>query len=495
MQVRRIIVFGFAVLFAAVGIGFWALPEKAALGFHLEAVGVAGLATLRADLGGLFVGAALLCIAGAWTKRGALLMATAVILGAVVTGRLIALVANGVVEGFASNLAIEVAAIAALLACARGLEAPSASAPRRASRTALAAGVVVLIAVVTAAVLLNPGVQRWMFERAAARATANVNSAPLADDALRVAIAGSSAPLTSLRRANACVAVFAGGRFYVVDAGPSSVENLSASGIPMSQIGGVFLTHYHSDHIGELGELNLQTWANGRPAPLPVYGGPGIEQVVDGFNEAYRLDQGYRTAHHTAQVMVPENWPLVAHRVELEGPPAAEKSRSALVLDDGTLRVTAFEVDHTPIAPAYAYRFDYKGRSVLITGDTKFHPPLTQAAKGADVMVSEAIARPMVEALQRGSTAANRERAAHIMHDIQDYHISPQEAARIANDAGVKLLVFYHLLPAPDGFLPRSVFGQGVNEVRKGDWVIADDGSLYTLPIGSSEVRIGRLGS
>jgi ribonuclease Z len=79
------------------------------------------------------------------------------------------------------------------------------------------------------------------------------------------------------------------------------------------------------------------------------------------------------------------------------------------------------------------------------------------------------------------------------LHDIEDYHITPEQAARVANDAGIELLVVYHLLPAPDGLLPRRVFGQGVNEARKGDWTIADDGSLYTLPLGSQEVRIGRV--
>ena len=98
--------------------------------------------------------------------------------------------------------------------------------------------------------------------------------------------------MPSAERAKACVAVFAGGKFYVVDVGPESVENLVLWGVPLSSIGGVLLTHFHSDHIGELGELNLQTWANGRPGPLTVYGGPGVEQVVEGFNVAYRLDQG-----------------------------------------------------------------------------------------------------------------------------------------------------------------------------------------------------------
>jgi ribonuclease Z len=317
--------------------------------------------------------------------------------------------------------------------------------------------------------------------------------APMADDALRVAVCGSSAPLPSPDRAKACVAVFAGGKFYLVDVGPESVENLVLWGIPMSQVGGVMLTHFHSDHIGDLGELNLQTWAAGRPMPLPVYGGPGVESVVDGFNAAYRLDQGYRTTHHGAAIMNPETWPMLARPVELDGPATAAKDRTGVVLEDGALRVTAIEVDHAPISPAYAYRFDYKGRSVLVTGDLKSHQPLIAAAKGVDVMVSEAISFTMTRSIGEGARAGGRDRAATIMHDIEDYHITPEQSAAIANAAGVKLLVFYHLLPAPDGWLPRRLFAQGIDQARDGEWTIADDGSLYTLPIGSSEVRRGRV--
>ena len=88
---------------------------------------------------------------------------------------------------------------------------------------------------------------------------------------------------------------------------------------------------------------------------------------------------------------------------------------------------------------------------------------------------------------------AGRRGAAAIMHDIEDYHITPEQASRIANEAGVSLLAFYHLLPAPDGMLARRVFAQGIDEVRVGDWTIADDGSLYTLPIGSRSVQVGRI--
>jgi ribonuclease Z len=79
------------------------------------------------------------------------------------------------------------------------------------------------------------------------------------------------------------------------------------------------------------------------------------------------------------------------------------------------------------------------------------------------------------------------------MHDIEDNHITPEQAAQIANEAQVKLLAFYHLLPAPDGFLPRRLFAQGIDDARRGDWTMADDGTLYTLPIGSNQVQVGRI--
>jgi ribonuclease Z len=277
-----------------------------------------------------------------------------------------------------------------------------------------------------------------------------------------------------------------------VDAGPESVENLVTWGIPLSEIGGVLLTHFHSDHIGDLGELNLQTWAAGRRSTLPVYGGPGVDRVVNGFNEAYVLDQGYRTAHHGDKVMPPPTWPMVARTVGVGAPPSGG-NRRAVVLQDGALTITAFEVDHAPISPAYAYRFDYKGRSVFITGDLKFQPSLAAAVRGADVLVSEAIAVNMTRALGKGAGAAGRDQAAAIMHDIEDYHMTPEQAAGIANDAQVSLLVFYHLLPAPDGALARRVFGNGVDDVRHGKWTIADDGSLYTLPIGTTQVHEGSI--
>jgi ribonuclease Z len=99
----------------------------------------------------------------------------------------------------------------------------------------------------------------------------------------------------------------------------------------------------------------------------------------------------------------------------------------------------------------------------------------------------------MTQSLGKGASAAGRDRTAAIMHDIEDYHITPEQAARIANQAGVRLLAFYHLLPAPDGVLARRLFAQGISEARQGEWTIADDGTLYTLPLGSTRIQVGRV--
>jgi ribonuclease Z len=501
-NVNRNLVSLLALLFLALGASFWIAPMAMAERFGLAPIHGNGLVSVRADLGGLFMGMGILCAVGALKRRRGAVLAAAVVLGSVLLGRVIGWMVGAGAPIGTRELAIELGAFVALVVMARrlgaGAEGPAPLASRVQSSSShkvlkRTLGSASVLALGSVAVLFNASAQQAIFDGAAKQMSARVNDAPLADDALRVAIAGSSAPLPSAKRAKASVVVFAGGKFWVVDSGPESVENLVLWRIPLSQIGGVLLTHFHSDHIGDLGELQLQTWAGGRLLPLAVYGGPGIEGVVAGFNQAYALDQGYRTTHHGEHVMPSSAWGMVAHTVLLDGPPTDKLDRTGLVYDDGVLRITAIEVNHAPIAPAYAYRFDYKGRSVVVTGDLTYHPPLIECAKDADVLVSEAISRSMTKSLEHAAHGSGLGRTEAIMHDVQDYHISPEEAASLANDAHVRLLVYYHLLPAPDGFIPRRLFASGVNRVRKGDWTIADDGSMYTLPIGSREVRVGEI--
>src|SRR5262249_35277501 len=132
------------------------------------------------------------------------------------------------------------------------------------------------------------------------------------DKALRVVLCGTSSPAPDAARAKACTLVIAGGRAFVVDTGPESWKTLALAAFPAARIVAVLLTHFHSDHIGELGEFRVQTWFGGRKQMLPVYGGPGVERIVAGFNEAYALDDVYRAAHHGPEVTPIAAAPLVA---------------------------------------------------------------------------------------------------------------------------------------------------------------------------------------
>lgn len=309
-----------------------------------------------------------------------------------------------------------------------------------------------------------------------------------ADDALRLLVCGSSSPLPSPDRARPCLAVIAGGHFYVVDTGSGSWNTMALLRIPGERIGGVLFTHFHSDHIGDLGEFNLQTWGAGRPTALPVYGPEGVERVVAGFQEAYALDAGYRTAHHGADFLPPALEQMQAHPLTLssDGTPTP-------AFTDGDLRVTVFPVDHRPVEPAVGYRFDYKGRSLVISGDTVKSQNLIRAAHGADLIAHEAQDNHLIARIGAVAAEVGRPRYAKIMADIPDYHTTPVQAAESANEAGVPLLLLYHLNPPPPNRIAERVFLRGVGAVRKDGVAIARDGMLIELPLAGGPAKIRQL--
>lgn len=343
------------------------------------------------------------------------------------------------------------------------------------------------------AVLNVPSVQDALFERMARAALLRDREALMKDDALRAFVCGSSSPMPDPHRAKACIGVIAGGKIYIVDTGPQSYGNLAVWGVPVQHIAAVFYTHFHSDHIGDLGEFNMNSWGLGRKAPLDVYGPPGVERVVAGFSEAYALDESYRIAHHGAELMSPDIWKMVAHPIPMPGEATPARDRTTVVFDDGSLKVTAIEVNHTPVEPAYGYRFDYKGRSIVISGDTAPHEPLAKAAKDADVLFHEAQGQEMVKKLNAIATEAGNTRLAHILHDIQSYHSSPVDAAKIANEAKVKLLVFYHFTPPIPNMVAESIMTRGVAAERPQGTLVSSDGTLIELPLGSAEIKTGSM--
>jgi ribonuclease Z len=227
-------------------------------------------------------------------------------------------------------------------------------------------------------------------DRAAERQTNSVRIDLLEDDALNVFLCGTGSPLPDPTSAAACTMVLAGGRMYVVDVGPGSQEVAQLAGMPTAALSGILLTHFHSDHIGELGEWAMQSWVAGRTGPVHVYGPEGVDQVVGGFRQAYRLDDEYRIAHHGLENLPRSATEWIAHPVPHAGGPGVK------ILEQGGLVVSAFAVDHRPVEPAVGYRFDYEGRSVVISGDTDQSANLEVNAKGADLLIHEVLMKDVI---------------------------------------------------------------------------------------------------
>lgn len=346
----------------------------------------------------------------------------------------------------------------------------------------IAALIVALMA--GAGYLMRDRIATALFERGMDQALA---TDPFAgrSDGLGVALCGAGSPMPSPDRAGPCTVITAGRHVYLVDIGEGGVRNLGRMGYGAGRVEAVFLTHFHSDHIDSLGALMLQHWGtSGSPAPLPVYGPPGVDTVVAGFNTAYSLDRGYRIAHHGVQVMQPAAFGM---RAFAQAAPANGDTR--LILSRHGLQVFAFRVDHAPVEPAYGYVFVYKGRRIVVSGDTKPTPSVERAARGADVLVHEALSAQLVSLQQAAAGRAGRGNLARIFHDIPSYHTSPQAAADLARRAGVRLLLLTHIVPP----LPYSILeGPFLGDARarfSGPLVIGHDGTEVLLPAGSTAIE------
>ena len=307
-------------------------------------------------------------------------------------------------------------------------------------------------------------------------------------DGLNLVLCGAGSPIPDPTRSGPCVAVIAGQRVMIVDVGSGSVRNLAPQGIPLGRISDVFITHFHSDHIDGLGELMMQRWGNGaNETPLPVHGPSGIERVVEGFNLAYAQDDAYRTAHHGPQLLPPGGAGGTALPFALPAPGVG-----TVVLDADGVKVTAFTVSHPPIVPAVGYRFDYGGRSLVISGDTVKSANLQQFATGADLLVHEALSPELVRVLTEGAAEAQAANIRQITVDIVGYHTTPVQAAEIAEAAGVRQLLLYHIVPALPYRPLERIFVKGVDQVFHGGVTVGRNGTWISLPARSTAVRVGQ---
>lgn len=305
-------------------------------------------------------------------------------------------------------------------------------------------------------------------------------------DGLHLYLCGTGSPLPDAGRAGPCAAVIAGRQIYVIDSGEGASRKLGLGQVPLARLNGLLLTHFHSDHIDGIGPLMLLRWTQGTAAsPLPIHGPAGVEAVVSGFNAAYATDNGYRVAHHGARIVPPGGAGGVA--MPFAVPPA--DGTPVVVLERDGLKITAFRVDHGPVEPAVGYRFDYKGRSIVISGDTAASPNIVRNARRADLLLHEALQPAMVAPMTRALEARGQANIAQITRDILNYHASPEDAAKAAKAAGVRELVLTHLVPP----LPSSAFypaflGDAAQHFD-GPIVVGEDGMLFSLPAGSEAIE------
>ena len=281
-------------------------------------------------------------------------------------------------------------------------------------------------------------------------------------NSFRVTLLGTGAPPPRLDRFGPSTLVEAGGKKFIFDAGRGAMQRLHQLGTPFGDIDGMFLTHHHSDHVVGFPDLWLTGWI-GRPwgrrsVPLEVWGPEGTRQMMEHLPQAFAVDIRVRRRNYP-----PEGVTLVAHEI-----------REGVVLNADGIEISAFEVDHGgEELPAFGYRIDYGGRSVVLSGDTTFNENLIRHAEGADVLVHEVTAAG-------GSMAENAQQLKRIAAN----HTTPEQAAEVFSRVKPRLAVYNHLLlfgnAKPEDLIPAT------KKKYAGPVIVGED--LLQIEIGE-EVR------
>ena len=244
---------------------------------------------------------------------------------------------------------------------------------------------------------------------------------------------------------------------YVVDCGDGVARQLAMAGVPLPTLRHVFITHQHSDHNADYGNLIWLAWAVGLNTRVDTWGPPPLAEMTRLFFEMNAYDINTRIADEGRSPLRP-----LVHVHELtEGGP---------VMRDENVKVTAALVHHPLVAPAFAYRFDAADRSIVISGDTAHSDNLIKLAQGADVLVHEAMYLPAVDRL-----AARVPTATTLRKHLIASHTSVEDAGRVAQAAGVKMLVLSHLIPADDPEITDQMWIDAARVGFRGPVIVGKD--------------------
>lgn len=219
---------------------------------------------------------------------------------------------------------------------------------------------------------------------------------------------------------------------YVVDCGDGVARQMVMAGVSLTTLRHVFITHQHSDHTADYGNLMWLAWASGLATRVDAWGPPPLERMTKLFLEMNAYDIDTRMANEGRVALAP-----LIHVHERRG--------AGAVMSDDNVKVTAALVDHPPVVPSFGYRFDMSDRSIVISGDTSPSDNLVKLARGADILVHSAMYPPALDRM-----TARVPNAAALKASILAHQTSAEDAGRIAQAAGVKTLVLSHLVPADD---------------------------------------------
>jgi ribonuclease BN (tRNA processing enzyme) len=251
------------------------------------------------------------------------------------------------------------------------------------------------------------------------------------------------------------------GAAYVLDCGLGVTDRYAQTGIPFSALKSIFITHHHADHNIEYGPLLIVGWIQGMGLDVHAYGPPPLEQMTDDFLRAYKT-----TVDFWAEDLKMK--PLTAVAVQ-------EVAAAGAVMQDDNVKVTAAIVQHPPVTPALAYRFDFKDRSIAFSGDTAPSEAVARLAKGADVLVHETMYVPALEKYIREQIARGRPvKFEPFMAHMHADHTPAEDVGRIAQEAGVKTLVLSHLTPAIDA-ISDDTWRAPAARFFKGEIIVAKD--------------------
>jgi ribonuclease BN (tRNA processing enzyme) len=279
-----------------------------------------------------------------------------------------------------------------------------------------------------------------------------------ASERTRLILLGTAGgPRPKADRAATSQVILVSDRAYVIDCGDGVARQLVAAGVRLDSLSKVFITHHHSDHNADYGNLLLLAWASGLKTPVETYGPPPLERMTDLFFQLNAFDIETRIADENRVPLAP----LIRAR---------DITTSGVVVDDGKVRVRGALVAHPPIEHAFAYRFDTEDRSIVISGDTAYSKELLELARGAEVLVHEALFLPGIE-----RTAARVSNAPGLLEHIVRSHTTVEDAAKLAAEAGVKTLVLSHLVPADDPLVTEDDWRAAAKEHFPGEIVIARD--------------------